>query len=300
MNKPLVSIVMLAWNRREDVKESLCRIQQIDYSPLEVIVVDNGSTDGTEKMIESEFPSIQLIKMNENIGIAAYNVGFSAAKGEYIVVIDDDSFPAKYAIKRMVEVFEKDEQLGIVAFDVRNYESYDDIKDEYEQEDGSAEAKAVAADYFMSFNGAGAGIRKKLFETIGYYPEEFFLYQNEADCALKVWDAGYRIEFYANIVSYHKYSPKNRTSWRAPFYYTRNLFWLFWKHYPMDIAVKMTFRLMYYCFYYSLEQKTNVYVRAMWAAFREVYKLRGKRKPVKRLVAEKLRIPLHIPFTFYR
>ncbi|NNV07977.1 glycosyltransferase family 2 protein [Geobacillus sp. C56-T2] len=297
---PLVSIVMLAWNRKDDVRESLMHIQEIDYTPLEVIVVDNASTDGTPEMIESEFSDVRLIRMFKNIGIAAYNIGFENAKGKYIVIIDDDSFPARHAIRRMVQVFEEDERLGVVAFDVRNYYNYDEIKNELEHTDETAEVKAVASDYLMSFNGAGVGIRKDLFKKIGYYPEEFFLYNNEMDCAFKIWDAGYRIEFYSNIVSYHKYSPKNRTSWRAPFYYTRNAFWLIWKHYPMDMALKTTLRLIYDCFYYSMEQKTTVYLKAVWSAFSEAYKLKGKRKAVNRTIAEKLRVPFNISFTFYR
>ncbi|KAF0996456.1 glycosyltransferase family 2 protein [Geobacillus sp. TFV-3] len=297
---PLVSIVMLAWNRKDDVRESLMHIQEIDYTPIEVIVVDNASTDGTPEMIENEFPDVRLIRMFKNIGIEAYNIGFENAKGKYIVIIDDDSFPARHAIRRMVQVFEEDERLGVVAFDVRNYYNYDEIKNELEHTDETAEVKAVASDYLMSFNGAGVGIRKDLFKKIGYYPEEFFLYNNEMDCAFKIWDAGYRIEFYSNIVSYHKYSPKNRASWRAPFYYTRNAFWLVWKHYPTDMALKITLRLIYDCFYYSMEQKTTVYLKAMWSAFREAYKLKGKRKAVNRAIAEKLRVPFNISFTFYR
>ncbi|MGG4406337.1 glycosyltransferase family 2 protein [Geobacillus stearothermophilus] len=297
---PLVSIVMLAWNRKDDVRESLCHIQKIDYEPLEIIVVDNASTDGTAEMVEEEFADVRLIKIGKNIGIAAYNVGFEQAKGKYIVAIDDDSFPARHAIRRMVQVFEKDERLGAVAFDVRNYYHYDEIKNELEDTDETEEVKAVASDYLMSFNGAGVGIRKDLFKKIGYYPEEFFLYHNEMDCAFKIWDAGYRIEFYSNIVSYHKYSPKNRASWRAPFYYTRNAFWLVWKHYPMDMALNTTLRLIYNCLYYSIEQKTTVYLKAMWSAFREAYKLKGKRKAVDRAIAQKLRVPFNLSFTFYR
>ena len=175
---PLVSIVMLAWNRKDDVRESLRHIQKIDYEPLEIIVVDNASDDGTAQMVEAEFPDVHLIKMKKNIGIAAYNVGFEQAKGKYIVIIDDDSFPARHAIRRMVQVFEKDERLGAVAFDVRNYDHYDEIKNELEDTDETEEVKAVASDYLMSFNGAGVGIRKDLFKKIGYYPEEFFLYYN--------------------------------------------------------------------------------------------------------------------------
>lgn len=293
----LVSIVMLAWNRKEDVRESLTRIAEIEYDNYEVIVVDNASTDGTQELVKTEFPHVNLIEMSENVGIKAYNVGFEQAKGDYIIIIDDDSFPAKTAMRRMVKAFEQDPQLGVCAFDVRNYYNYDDINQDIDNDEG---VKAVPRDYYMGFNGAGVGVRKDVFKQIGYYPEEFFLYFNEMDCAYKIWDAGYKIEFFSNIVSYHKYSPANRASWRAPFYYTRNAFWLIWKHFPTNTAIKATAKLIYNCFYYSMEQKTNVYLKAMWDAFKNSSKLKGKRKPVSEEVVEKLRNPLNIAFTFYR
>ncbi|KGR90095.1 glycosyl transferase [Ureibacillus massiliensis 4400831 = CIP 108448 = CCUG 49529] len=292
-----VSIVMLAWNRKEDVRESLTRIAEIEYDNYEVIVVDNASTDGTQEVVKTEFPHVNLIEMSENVGIKAYNVGFEQAKGDYIIIIDDDSFPAKTAMRRMVKAFEQDPQLGVCAFDVRNYYNYDDINQDIDNEEG---VKAIPRDYYMGFNGAGVGVRKDVFKQIGYYPEEFFLYFNEMDCAYKIWDAGYKIEFFSNIVSYHKYSPANRASWRAPFYYTRNAFWLIWKHFPTNTAIKATAKLIYNCFYYSMEQKTNIYLKAMWDAFKNSSKLKGKRKPVSKEVVEKLRNPLNIAFTFYR
>lgn len=298
MGKPLVSIVTLCWNRKQDILESLQGISRIEYDPLEVIVVDNGSTDGTCEAIEDNFPNVKLLKMYKNIGIEAYNIGFKNAKGEYIVILDDDSFPHSKAIKRMVEQFEADSKLGVVAFDVRNYYKYDEVTDGLTVD--KATHKAEAKDYYMAFNGAGAAIRRELFETIGFYPEEFFLYWNEQDTAFRVWDQGSQVVFFSDIVAYHKYSPKNRESWRAPYYYTRNAFFLVWKYYPLSTLLWKTMYLIYKSIYSSLEQHSFTYIKAMFAAFMQVGKIKGKRKPVKREVADKLRIPLDTAFTFYR
>lgn len=294
---PLVSVVTLCWNRKKDILESLHGIFNIDYENLEVIVVDNGSTDGTCEAVSEQFPEVKLLKMYKNIGIEAYNIGFKNAGGEYIVILDDDSFPHPQAVKRMVKQFEADEKLGIVAFDVRNYYQYDEVvNSEVEEEPKKAEAE----EYYMAFNGAGAGVRKALLEQIGFYPEEFFLYWNEQDTAFRVWDAGYQVVFFADIVSYHKYSPKNRVSWRAPYYYTRNAFFLIWKNYPLGMAVAKTFFLIHKTIYSALEQRAFVYIKAMFAAFFGMRALKGKRKPVREEVARKLRIPLDVAFTFYR
>jgi hypothetical protein len=295
---PLVSIVTICWNRKEEICESLGRIREIEYDNLEIIVVDNCSTDGTLEKIEREFPEVRLIKMFKNTGIEAYNIGFKNAKGDYIVILDDDSFPQEKAIVRMVEKFAKDDALGVVAFDVRNYYNYDEIKSD-EATEGIINTAAVSQNYLMAFNGAGVGVRRLVLEKAGFYPEEFFLYWNEQDTAFRILDLGYKIEFFADIVSYHKYSPKNRSSWRAPFYYTRNAFWLVWKNYPMDMALKHTRDLIFSCFYYSLEQKTFIYLKAMFSAFVGISALKDKRKPVSRHLAENLRIPLNLSFTYF-
>lgn len=300
MDATLVSIVSICWNRKADICESLRKIREIDYDNLEVILVDNYSTDGTIEEIEENFKEVKLIKMFKNIGIEAYNIGFKNAKGKYIIIIDDDSFPHRQAVKRMVERFESDENLGIVAFDVRNFYNYDSVTMNEIEENKVQDTKAEAQDYLMAFNGAGAGVRRDLLEKVGFYPEEFFLYWNEQDTAFRILDAGYKIQFFSDVVSYHKYSPKNRASWRAPLYYTRNAFWLIWKNYSLEASIKLTFEMIKDCFYYSMEQKTLVYLKGMFLAFKDSKNLKGKRKPVDKYIEENLRIPFNVSFTFFK
>lgn len=298
-SSPLVSLVSICWNRKAEICESLRRIKEIEYKSIEVIVVDNYSTDGTIEAIESEFPEVKLIKMFKNIGIEAYNIGFKNAKGKYIVILDDDSFPQKNSVTRMVQKFERDEKLGVVAFDVRNYYNYDEVKNKEENEE-SENTAAESDNYIMAFNGAGAGVRRDVLEKAGFYPEEFFLYWNEQDTAFRILDLGYKIKFFADVISYHKYSPKNRSSWRAPFYYTRNAFFLVWKNYSYSKVINKTLELIYDCFYYSMEQKTTIYLKAMMSAFFNVKKIKGKRKVVDKIIEDNLRIPLNVSFTFYK
>ena len=298
---PMVSIVTICWNRKADIRESLRRIRDIDYPDLEIIVADNASEDGTPAMIETDFPEVRLLRMPENAGIAAYNAGFKIARGEYIVILDDDSFPHRDSLKRMVRKFENDASLGVVAFDVRNFHSYDGVKTETLEEIAeNSETAAAAKDYLLAFNGAGAGVRREVLKRAGFYPEEFFLYWNEQDTAFRILDMGFGIQFFSDVVAYHKFSPQNRSSRRAPFFYTRNAFWLIWKNYPTAMALNLTLRLIRGCFYAAFEQKTAVYLHAMLAAFAHIGKLRGKRKPVHRDIARRLRIPYNLAFTFYR
>ena len=285
---------MLCWNRWEDVNVSLSKIAEIDYSNLETIVVDNGSTDGSQRNIREQFPWVKLIEAGTNLGIEAYNLGFEAAEGEFILIIDDDSYPAKESIDRMVQKFFENPKLGVCAFDVRNADDYDQVTTT------SNSASTSQSSYSTGFNGAGAGVRKEVFKKAGFYPGEFFLYMNEADCSLRMRDLGYEIKFFPDLIAYHKMAAKNRKSWRAPFYYTRNSFWLIWKNYPSSSALKETISLSFRCFYHSMEQLTFIYIKALFSSFSNISKITKIRFPVKQDVVNEMRIPLNLCFTFYR
>jgi len=290
-----VSVVMLSFNRKDDVAEGVGELLSQDYKDIEIFVVDNGSTDGTAEMVRETFPQIKLIPLEDNLGVAAYNTGFDEARGDYIVVLDDDSFPGKKAVSRMVEEFQKNEKLGIVAFDVRHYDEYKTGGPVSTQPE-HVENKTCR--YRMAFNGCGVGIRKSVIGRVGGYPAEFFLYWNEQDLSIRVLDAGYSIQWFTDIIAYHKYSPANRESLRAPFYYTRNLYWLIWKYFPLLKAIKDTVKMIYYSFYYTFEQKTFVYLKAALSAIFNIKKI--KRRPAKKEVVDNLRLTYKLAFIYYK
>lgn len=294
--RPRISVVMLSYNRRSDVLEGLRHL--LDDSPpdTELIVVDNGSADGTVAAVqEAHGKRVRVLALAENIGVAAYNRGFFAATGEYVVILDDDSFPAPGTLGRMLAHFAADAQLAVAAFDVRNYHDFDTVR----RVDGEA-APAAPARCQLAFNGAGVGIRRDVLTAVGGYPEEFFLYWNEQDLSLRILQAGYAVRFFPDLVAYHKYSPVNRSSERAPFFYTRNLFWLIWKNFPWPRLVRDTVRLLFYVIYYSLEQRTPVYVRAAFHALAGLPLIRGKRRPVGPRIVRDLRLTYKLPFVYFR
>ena len=84
-----VSLVICVWNRRDDLRENLHAIGRQTLPPLEVIVVDNASEDGTPEMVREEFPDVRLIRMPHS-GYGAcetFNIGFATARGEYVGIL---------------------------------------------------------------------------------------------------------------------------------------------------------------------------------------------------------------------
>jgi glycosyltransferase involved in cell wall biosynthesis len=111
--KPDVTLVSLAFNRRENVRELLTSLHYQSYPSFEVILVDNASSDGTVEMVRSDFQEVELIESGSNLGMVAYNLGFEAARGDYILVMDDDGLPGSDDwIAQVVARFEANPQLG--------------------------------------------------------------------------------------------------------------------------------------------------------------------------------------------
>ena len=191
----LVTVNILTYNKKDDLRKCLTSIRDQTYSKKEIIVIDNASVDGTLEMIEKEFTDVRFIRMPENLGIEGLNCGFANAKGEYIVAMDDDATLAEDWIELAVTKFEKDEKIGVIGSKVINgytggIEWYylrpiEKWKDEEFQT--------------VQFHGAAAIFRKSVLDRVGYYPKEYFIYQNEFALGAKILNAGYDILYWPKL-----------------------------------------------------------------------------------------------------
>ncbi|MBI2430174.1 MAG: glycosyltransferase family 2 protein [Ignavibacteriales bacterium] len=195
--EPLVTVNILSFNRKDDLHVTLTKVYEQDYKNIEVIVVDNNSTDGTVEMVKSEFPNVQLIELKKNIGIAGWNEGFKAARGEYVLVLDDDSYPLNGTINSGVVSLLQDKGIGIVAFKIFNIRL-------------NINETIYLTKQAKSFIGCGALISSQLLSTIGYYSESYFLYYNELDFSARCYDAQFKILYLEESVVIHNQSLKSR------------------------------------------------------------------------------------------
>lgn len=194
---PLVSVNILTYNRKSELRNTLNKVYEQDYKNIEVIVVDNASSDGTEEMLKNEFPQVAVIRLDKNIGAPGYNYGFERASGEYILILDDDSYPLEGAIKKGLETISEDEKTGIIAFNVFNTR--------YKVTETKSFEK-----FPFSFIGCGALIKKSLLDTIGYYSKDYFLYHNELDLSARAYNAGFNIVYLKEAAVIHNQSELSR------------------------------------------------------------------------------------------
>lgn len=218
ITNPLVSIVIVSWNRRDLLQKVLTRIRDQGYRNTQVTVVDNASTDGSPEMTSREFPEACLAALSENLGIGAYNLGFARSGGKYVVGLDDDSWPAADAIGKAVRMMETQGDVGVIAFRILHPDSGFDFCHGWPSQ-------------VTAMLGCGFMVRRDTLEQAGYYDDSFFLYCNEVDLAIRVWDLGKKVVYAPDIVAYHQASSLHRSPSRTVYYNVRNSMWFFYKYF---------------------------------------------------------------------
>jgi GT2 family glycosyltransferase len=227
MVAPKLSIVFLNFNRVQETRFTIAHLRSIlvgQNDCCEVIAVDNGSSDGTGAFLQSQADFLTPVLLTENEGIAGYNRGFELSRGEYILVLDDDSHPVnRETLDRLIARLDDNPQIGLLACGIDDKDGRT-VTSWHLPQDGAAGPS-------MSFIGCGFAIRRELFAACGWYPAHFFLYQNEIEVAMQVRMRGFSIHYAPDCRVVHRVAASNRGSWRQVFYATRNSLWLIRSHY---------------------------------------------------------------------
>ena len=202
-------ILFISFNRKSEVEYNLNLMDS--YPDVNAIIwVDNGSSDGTYDIDDSKYKKVKALRLPENIGIAAYNRGAELSDADILIILDDDSHVQNSSVRKVNEIFEKQSKLGALGFRIVLPSTGEVVTDDW---------KVGDATYFW---GCGAAVRAEVWKQLGGYREELFLYGNEYDLCIRIWQAGYRVQYTDKITAYHRVSGMNRTSARLISYSIRN------------------------------------------------------------------------------
>jgi hypothetical protein len=124
--EPLVSIIILNWNGWQDTKECLESVHQTKYVNYKVIVIDNGSSDGSVLMIKNSYPDLLILENGVNLGFAAgNNIGINYAvdklKSDYVFLLNNDTVIDPYCIEELIKIAESNKSVGIVGAKLYDY-----------------------------------------------------------------------------------------------------------------------------------------------------------------------------------
>jgi hypothetical protein len=256
----LVSIVILNWNGQEYIEKCINSVLLTSYSPIEIIVVDNASTDSSLLAIKKYEGKISLIVNNTNLGFAGgMNSGIRHAKGEYIVTLNNDVVVESTWLNRPIELLQSDTQIGIISCRQMVYGEEDvidmlhTIQTPYllSRPVGSNKRYSINPEYHTEkvvFGASGASViyRKKLLDTYGGFDERFFAYHEECDIQTRAFHDGWKCVYVPSAVVYHMGSKSfGKLSKIFHYYHERNRWWYIAKNYSLQ---KIIFHLPWLLF----------------------------------------------------
>lgn len=273
-NMPLVTAVILSYNRKYDTLftvKKLLELKQKEYNNLEIIVVDNASSDETAIFLQRQFNNtIKIIPLSENIGISGWNIGIMSGSGKYFLLLDDDSHVDK-GLEHAIKYLENNPDVGVLALKI----------------DGSPPVSKNLKHLqgVTNFISCGAIIRKDVINKVGYFADWIFIYSNEWEYSLRVLDSGYKIKYFEDTIVIHRVSTKNRTLRRLIVFKVRNELGIAYTRFSfknfITIAPQILFRNT--LAYRKEEIKTIIYCVEGFLKFLSLVP-RLKRRPVNILV----------------
>lgn len=216
-----VSVAIITWNRKEKVLRAIESIYAQPYRPVEVVVADSASTDGTLEAVEARFPEVKIIKLHENLGCpGGRNIALANCSGDIVVSLDDDGWLSEETVEGCVQRFIDDPFLGVIGFNI--------IPPEGEKSCGQDRESS-------SFSGGAMAIRSNVLKEAGYYPSDFFRQAEETDLALKVIEAGYKIKKCPSLTMFHEVSRISTDVKKYLFYSCRNELSIVIRRYPLSL-----------------------------------------------------------------
>ena len=264
--KPGISVVIVNLNRRELLARCLESLWQQTYSNFEVIVVDNGSVDGSVEFLENVDDSrLRIVSLPVNRGFAGgCNAGIVRAAGRYIATLNNDAEADRRWLQELVAGMESDEAIGMCASKILFHGDRKRIDkvghlmypDGLNHGRGSGEAdrgQFEEREEVLFPDAAAALYRRDMLEIIGFFDERFFAYGDDADLGLRGRLAGWTCIYIPTAIVYHVHSATaGEFSPLKAFLIERNRIWVALKTFPISLLLVSPFftaaRLVYHAY----------------------------------------------------
>jgi len=250
MGVPLVSVIIVNWNRRDLLRASLLSLRAQTLREHEVIVVDNGSTDGSPAMVLEEFPEAVLIRNTGNRGFCAgNNQGVRQARGRYVALLNNDAEASPQWLEQLVGGATSAPGVGMCASKILLFEARDVIDkvghviypDGQNRGRGCGEidrGQYEQIEEVLMPDGCAALYDRRVFQAAGEFDEDFFAYGDDADLGLRIRLAGWRCLYMPGAVVYHHHSSTlGRFSEQRLVLVERNRAWLALKLFPLPLLL---------------------------------------------------------------
>lgn len=228
---PDMSIILVGWNNKSYLEPCLRSLYEGDlHFTYDVVVVDNGSTDGSQAMLRELFPEVKIIQNDSNVGLGkASNQGIEATQGRYVMLLNNDTLVNGPSFNAMVEFLDANPKAGGVGGRLLNPDGslqaginkFPSLTEEFlistrlgnliwpGYPDRSGPDKAQAVDWIGS---ACVLLRREALDQVGLLDESYFIYGDEADLQYRLKKAGWDIYYLPNVTTIH-YGGRSMNRW---------------------------------------------------------------------------------------
>jgi GT2 family glycosyltransferase len=236
---PPVTVVIATRNRGPELLETLARLRALAERPP-VVVVDNGSTDGTPALVRAHHPEVRLVTLARNRGGAARTVGARLVDSPYVAFSDDDSWWAPGALTRAAELLDRHPRLAVLAARVL-------VGPERRLDPVCAEMAAsplpraddLPGPSVLGFIACGAVVRRGVFLEAGGFHGRLGIGGEEELLALDLAARGWGLAYVDEVVAHHHPSPSRDPAGRRRTQ-VRNALWSAWLRRPLGGAARET------------------------------------------------------------
>lgn len=295
---PTVSVVIVNWNGKHLLDKCLGLLGRQTLGGAEVLLVDNGSTDGSVAYVQERFPEVRVISLPENRGFAGgNNIGIRAASGEYIALLNNDAQPESYWLDALVHALEAHPEAGFCASKMLRadnpqvIDTAGDVFYDYgaggkrgmDQLDGSEFSRT---EYVFGACAGAAIYRRSMLEDIGLFDEDFFIYDEDIDLSFRAQLRGYKCLYVPQARVYHQVAAT--TGWGSSlsiYYSRRNMLYVLLKNMPMSLMLRYLGQMLLYLLagdmIYSLTGYPGAVARARIDNLKMLRKMLAKRRKIQ-------------------
>jgi GT2 family glycosyltransferase len=238
-----VGVVIASRNRAGPLLRSLSELSRLpEKAP--VVVVDNGSNDGTPREVARHRPEVEVIALKENLGAAARTVGAAALDTPYVAFSDSDSWWAPGALTRAADCFDRHPDLGLVAGRI--------LVGESGEVDPTCAAMArsplparsgLPGPAVLGFVACGSVVRRSAFLDVGGFEPRFVVGGEEQLLAIDLAAAGWDLAYVDTVIAHHHPVPDSERDGRRRAL-IRNALWTAWLRRPVRPAINKTLRVL--------------------------------------------------------
>lgn len=245
----LISVIIPNWNGKHHLDDCLSSLRQQTYTNNEIIVVDNGSTDGSQAYIDANFPEVTLVNLPSNKGFTgACNRGYAYSKGDIILLLNNDTAVEPTWLAAIANAFSLYPRVGSVASKMLLFDERHKLHaaGDFMRMNGLPGNRGVwqldhgqfdREEAVFSACGGAAAYRRTALEEIGFLDDAFFFSCEDVDIGWRMQLADWQVLYVPSAVVYHKLKASG-DGVTASFYDGRNYLYLLAKNYPTTLFKK--------------------------------------------------------------